>query len=83
MMAIGLALSGATFPQFRLGTRLGVGGAALILAPALALAQLTIHNAAALFFPAWVPIGNQRSRGLDAMGQRLIGWAAHGSRWSS
>jgi ABC-2 type transport system permease protein len=72
MMAIGLALSGASFPQFRLGTRLGIGGAALILVPALALAQLTIHNAAALFFPAWVPLGSQRSRGLDAMGQRLI-----------
>ena len=23
-------------------------------------------------FPAWVPLGNQRARGLDAMGQRLI-----------
>ena len=23
-------------------------------------------------FPAWVPLGNQRPRGLDAMGQRLI-----------
>ena len=35
-------------------------------------AQLTIHNAVALIFPAWVPLGNQRPRGLDAMGQRLI-----------
>ena len=26
----------------------------------------------ALIFPAWVPLGNQRPRGLDAMGQRLI-----------
>jgi len=72
MMAIGIALSGAAFPQYRLATRVSVGMAALILAPALALTQLTIHNAAALFFPAWVPLGPQRSRGLDAMGQRLI-----------
>jgi ABC-2 type transport system permease protein len=72
MMAVGITLSGVSFPQFDLGTRLATGSAALILVPALALAQLTIHNAAALFFPAWVPLGRQRSRGLDAMGQRLI-----------
>jgi ABC-2 type transport system permease protein len=72
LLAIGIVLSGASFPQVHLSTRLGVGGAALILVPGLALAQLTIHNAAALFFPAWVPLGTQRSRGLDAMGQRLI-----------
>jgi hypothetical protein len=72
MLAVGIALSGAAFPQFRAGMRLAVGGAAAILVPGLALAQLTIHNAAALFFPAWVPLGTQRSRGLDAMGQRLI-----------
>ena len=35
-------------------------------------AQFTIHNGVALLFPAWVPLGNQRPRGLDAMGQRLI-----------
>lgn len=72
MLAIGIALSGASFPDVRVGMRLAVGGAAAILVPGLALAQLTIHNAAALFFPAWVPLGTQRSRGLDAMGQRLI-----------
>ena len=38
----------------------------------MCFAQLTIHNAAALLFPAWVPLGQQRPRGLDAMGQRLI-----------
>jgi hypothetical protein len=43
-----------------------------ILAPALVTAQLTIHNATALLFPAWVPVGGQRPRGLDAMGQRII-----------
>ncbi|HEY7284136.1 MAG TPA: hypothetical protein VH497_01745, partial [Vicinamibacterales bacterium] len=72
LLAIGMVLSGASFPQFRFGTRLSVGCAGLILVPGLALAQLTIHNAAALLFPAWVPLGTQRSRGLDAMGQRLI-----------
>jgi hypothetical protein len=26
----------------------------------------------AVLFPAWVPIGNERPRGVDALGQRLI-----------
>ena len=40
--------------------------------PALVFAQLTVHNAAAVLFPAWIPLGHSRPRGLDAMGQRLI-----------
>jgi hypothetical protein len=72
MITVGLALSGTVIPTVDLGWRLGVGGAIAIVAPALVFAQLTIHNAVALVFPAWVPLGNQRPRGLDAMGQRLI-----------
>ena len=60
------------FSRVRLAWRLSAGAAVAILAPALVFAQLTIHNAAALLFPAWVPLGHQRPRGLDAMGQRLI-----------
>ena len=41
-------------------------------APALVLAQYVIHNAMALLFPAWVSVGRERPRGVDAMGQRLI-----------
>jgi hypothetical protein len=44
----------------------------MAVAPGLVLAQLAIQNAGALIFPAWVPLGNQRARGLDAMGQRII-----------
>ena len=51
---------------------MATGAAIAIVAPALVFAQLTIHNGVALMFPAWVPLGNQRPRGLDAMGQRLI-----------
>jgi hypothetical protein len=40
--------------------------------PALVLAQYTIHNAAALIFPAWIPADGSRPRGVDALGQRLI-----------
>ena len=68
MAAFAIALSGISFPQFHLGTRLAVGAAALIVMPTLALAQLTIHNAAALFFPAWVPLGTQRSRASTRWG---------------
>ena len=65
-------LSAAAFPQVTLARRLSISVAAGLLAPALVCAQLAIHNVTAVLFPAWVPLGNQRSRGLDAMGQRLI-----------
>jgi ABC-2 type transport system permease protein len=72
MIAVALALSGVVLPRigvlWRVSTALGVA----ILAPALVLAQLTVHNAVALIFPAWVPLGVQRARGLDAIGQRII-----------
>ena len=73
-IAIGIALfmSAAVFSTVGLGLRVSAGITAAILAPALVFAQLTIHNTVALIFPAWVPLGNQRPRGLDAMGQRLI-----------
>lgn len=72
LIGLALFLSAANFSRIALGWRLGVAGAAALVAPALVFAQLTIHNGVALMFPAWVPLGNQRARGLDAMGQRLI-----------
>jgi ABC-2 type transport system permease protein len=71
-LALALLLSGRVFPQIGVVFRLSAAAAFAILAPALVFAQLTIHNGAALIFPAWVPLGSQRARGLDAMGQRLI-----------
>jgi hypothetical protein len=73
-VCIGLALflSAGVFTRTSLDLRATVGAAAALLAPALIFAQFTIHNGVALMFPAWVPLGNQRPRGLDAMGQRLI-----------
>jgi hypothetical protein len=49
--------------------------AAALLTPGLVSAQFMIHNAAAVMFPAWVPLGTSRPRGIDAMGQRLIMFA--------
>jgi ABC-2 type transport system permease protein len=62
----------AAFPALTWTMRLSLAAAAVVLAPALVTAQLTVHNAAVVFFPAWISIGPQRFRGLDAMGQRLI-----------
>jgi hypothetical protein len=72
MLVAAMFLSGTVLTTVSARLRLEGGAAIAILAPALVFAQLTIHNAVALIFPAWVPLGNQRPRGLDAMGQRLI-----------
>jgi len=72
MLAAATYLSGTMLSRVSAGWRVGGGAALAILAPSLVFAQLTIHNAVALMFPAWVPLGSQRPRGLDAMGQRLI-----------
>ena len=71
-LACATILSSAAFTRTPLGTRLAVAAAAALLAPALIFAQFTIHNAAAVLFPAWVPLGTARPKGIDAMGQRLI-----------
>ena len=65
-------LSAAAFSRTPLDVRMSIAAAAAILTPGLVFAQLTIHNAAAVLFPAWAPLGTGRPKGLDAMGQRLI-----------
>jgi hypothetical protein len=67
-----LLMAGTVLGRVSVWWRVSGGAAFAMLAPALVFAQLTIHNAAALLFPAWVPLGNQRARGLEALGQRLI-----------
>lgn len=69
---IALILSASAFSPRGMQFRTAIGAAALIVAPGLVFAQFTIHNAAALMFPAWVTAGAGRPRGVDAMGQRLI-----------
>jgi hypothetical protein len=48
------------------------GLAAAIVAPAVILIQILIHNGLAVVFPAWAAVGDTRSRGLDVMGQRMV-----------
>jgi putative ABC exporter len=70
--AAALTMSSTVFTRVPLPWRLSAGVAIAIVAPALIFAQLIIHNGVALMFPAWIPLGSERPRGLDAMGQRLI-----------
>jgi ABC-2 type transport system permease protein len=72
LLALALFLSGNIVPRFNLAERSAVALAVAIVTPGLVFAQFTIHNGVALIFPAWVPLGQQRARGIDAMGQRLI-----------
>jgi hypothetical protein len=71
-IACALMLSFAAFPSVALIGRIIVASAAALLLPAFVTAQYLVHAGATVLLPAWVPIGDQRPRGLDAMGQRLI-----------
>jgi putative ABC exporter len=71
-LVCGAIFSAAAFPNLSILWRSSLSLTALLLAPALVFAQLTVHNATAVLFPAWVPLGNARPRGLDMMGQRLL-----------
>jgi hypothetical protein len=65
-----VARMGAAAPA--LLDRLGYAVAAAILAPPVILAQTVVLNGIAVLFPAWASLGASRSRGIDAMGQRLL-----------
>jgi hypothetical protein len=52
--------------------RLSYTMSALLLAPGLILTELTVLNGLATLFPAWISTGATRSRGVDAVGQRLF-----------
>ncbi len=72
LLGLALFLSAGVFRRTSLELRVVVAASVAALAPALIFAQFAIHNGIALMFPAWIPLGNQRARGLDAMGQRVI-----------
>jgi hypothetical protein len=68
--------SSTAAPSLPLTGRWSFAIAAAVGGPALIAAQYVVHNAMTVLFPAWVQIGSQRVRGIDAMGQRLIMLAA-------
>ncbi len=55
--------------------RLAIGFAALVVTPAVILAQVVIQNAAVVLFPGWVAVGPARARGVEAMGQQMLMFA--------
>jgi hypothetical protein len=61
-------------PDARIGT--GLRTLLLLAAPLVLLvvnaATVTIQNAAALMFPAWVHLGLERTTGIEALGQNLL-----------
>jgi hypothetical protein len=75
-MLIAALFSGTALPDVSFASRWSFAIAAAFVGPALIAAQFAVHNTATIFFPAWVQIGTQRPRGIDAMGQRLIMLAA-------
>jgi hypothetical protein len=74
---LAMVLSLVSASQIPTANRIAVWTSFLVLIPAVVLAQYTLHNAVALLFPAWVPLGASRPRGVDAVGQRLILLAAN------
>jgi hypothetical protein len=73
MAILALFFSTAAFPATSFVLRASAAVAVCLVAPALIAAHLTLHNALALLFPAW--IGAWQARGVEAMGQRLIVFA--------
>jgi len=76
-----LALAFALSPGWSAGPGDTVGRAAValagaILAPMLIAGQLIVQNAAVVLFPGWVATGGTRARGVEAMGQNILMFAA-------
>ena len=56
--------------------RLAIGISIAMVLPGITLMGVLIQNAAVLILPGWVPVGRERRRGVEAMGQNLITMAA-------
>jgi len=69
---VAAVFSAAAAPGMPFFSRVSFALTAAIAGPALIAAQYAVHATFTIFFPAWVQIGSQRTRGIDAMGQRLI-----------
>jgi ABC-2 type transport system permease protein len=67
-----LAYLGDTTLTISLGERTVLLAALALALPAVNAVGLTVQNAAALFFPAWIRLGATRAGGVEAMGQGLI-----------
>lgn len=71
-LAVAALFAGTAYPRLPAAWRMVALAVGVILTPALVAAQYLLQNAAAVLFPAWVPQGGQRARGVEVLGQRLI-----------
>ncbi len=68
-----LVMSGATsIGQVSAPWLFAAGGAAIVVLPALTLVAVALQNALVVIFPAWVQVGNNRGRGFEASGTRVL-----------
>ena len=72
LIAVASAFSGLVFPHVAANVRAEVAAAALLFCPTVIFGQYTLHNTIAVMFPAWIPLGAGRPRGVEAMGQRML-----------
>ncbi len=56
-------------PSIPLDERVALAVAVILALPLLNALGVSIHNAAALLFPGWMPLGADRKPGVEAMGQ--------------
>jgi len=70
-LLFGAMLSFSAFPDLTVVWRISLWATATLAVPSLVFAQYTIHHAAAVMFPGWIP-SETEMRGFDSMGQRLI-----------
>ncbi len=74
LLASGVALGAAVFVSVEAWEPLAlfVGLGAVLVLPCVTLIQLLVQNAVVLLLPGWADTGAERSRGLEAMGQRML-----------
>ncbi len=60
------------FADLSLLDRLAFAATGLIAIPGVVVAQLVIHNGAAVLFPGWTVTGTSRPRGIEALGQQML-----------
>jgi hypothetical protein len=63
---------GIPVPKLSLLDRLALATTAVIAIPGVVIAQLVIHNGAAVLFPGWIVTGTSRPRGIEAFGQQML-----------
>ncbi|HXH63482.1 MAG TPA: putative ABC exporter domain-containing protein, partial [Gemmatimonadales bacterium] len=63
-------LTNPALPPLR--ARIPIAAAIAVTIPAVLLVLVLVQNAAVLLLPAWMATGQQRTAGLEAMGQRIV-----------